>query len=125
MKRLFTVFILVLTTGVASAQVNFFHGSWEELLVKAKKENKPFYVDFWATWCGPCKMMNPVIEQVKSNNENLEVVKVNVDEERDLAVKYQIRSIPTLVLFKEGVPVWRNSGVLTEQKISDKIKEVL
>jgi thioredoxin 1 len=70
-------------------------------------------------------MMNPVIEQVKSNNENLEVVKVNVDEERDLAVKYQIRSIPTLVLFKEGVPVWRNSGVLTEQTISDKIKEVL
>lgn len=95
--------------------------NFEEIL----KSEKPVLVDFWAAWCGPCKMMNPVLEQVKNKNNNLEVVKINVDEERDLAVKYQIRSIPTLVLFKEGKPIWRNSGVLNEQMLTDKIKDVL
>jgi thioredoxin 1 len=95
--------------------------NFEEIL----KSEKPVLVDFWAAWCGPCKMMNPVLEQVKNKNSNLEVVKINVDEERDLAIKYQIRSIPTLVLFKEGKPIWRNSGVLNEQMLTDKIKDVL
>jgi thioredoxin 1 len=95
--------------------------NFEEIL----KSEKPVLVDFWAAWCGPCKMMNPVLEQVKNKNSNLEVVKINVDEERDLAIKYQIRSIPTLVLFKEGKPIWRNSGVLNEQLLTDKIKDIL
>lgn len=95
--------------------------NFEEIL----NSEKPVLVDFWAAWCGPCKMMNPVLEQVKNKNSNLEVVKINVDEERDLAIKYQIRSIPTLVLFKEGKPIWRNSGVLNEQMLTDKIKDVL
>lgn len=87
--------------------------------------SKPTLVDFWAEWCGPCKMMNPVMERIKEKREDIEVVKINVDENRELAMKYQIRSIPTLVLFKEGVPIWRNSGVLNEDMINHSLKQIL
>jgi thioredoxin 1 len=89
------------------------------------KSEKPILVDFWAEWCGPCKMMNPVMERIKEKREDIEVVKINVDENRELAMKYQIRSIPTLVVFKEGVPIWRNSGVLNEDMINHSLKQIL
>lgn len=73
--------------------------NFEELVLKSKK---PVLVDFWAPWCGPCKMIAPVLETLANENDDILIVKVNVDDNKVLAGKYQVRGIPTLVLFKEG-----------------------
>lgn len=66
------------------------------------KSDKTVLVDFWAVWCGPCRMLSPVVDQVAEENPNIKVCKVNVDEEQQLAVKYGVMSIPTLLVFKGG-----------------------
>ena len=69
-------------------------------------------VDFFATWCGPCKMMHPVLEQLKDElGESVRVIKIDVDKNMDLSMQYRIQSVPTLMLFKNGAAVWRQSGV--------------
>ena len=79
---------------------------------------QPVLVDFWAEWCGPCQMLGPVIDQIATEQEGKAVVaKVNIDDAHDLARRYQIQSIPTLIVFKDGEPVQRLNGVQPKERI--------
>lgn len=88
--------------------------------------DKPTLVDFWAPWCGPCKMMTPIIEETKTKlGDKATVLKVNVDENKEVSIKYGIRSIPTLVLFQKGQPIWRQSGVVQSSKLVEEVEKVV
>ena len=79
---------------------------------------KPVLVDFFATWCGPCKMLAPILKEVKDElGENISIIKIDVDKNQPLAAQYQVRGVPTMMLFQNGKQLWRQSGVLTKQEI--------
>lgn len=96
--------------------------SFKELL----NGDLPVVIDFWAEWCGPCKMISPVIDELATEYEGKVVIgKVNVDENEDLPVEYGIRSIPTILFFKNGELVDKHVGGTTKAVLEEKIKELL
>ena len=79
---------------------------------------KPVLVDFFATWCQPCKMMHPVLEQVKATlGDRIRIIKVDVDKHRQIAAAYQIQSVPTLMLFQNGEMLYRQSGAMSRNEV--------
>ena len=84
--------------------------------------DKTVLIDFYADWCGPCKMFSPVVEAVASENEDIKVVKVNVDDAQDLAIQYQVMSIPTTVVIKEGKEVNRAVGMVSKSDLLEMVK---
>lgn len=82
------------------------------------QSDKMVLIDFWAAWCGPCQMLSPIVDKFAEENSQYKVVKINVDEEKELAIKYDIMSIPTLVVINNGKEVNRSTGVIPMEMIS-------
>lgn len=88
------------------------------------ESEKPILVDFFATWCGPCQMLSPTLKQVKDQlGERVSIIKIDVDKNPEIAESYRVRGVPTLMLFQNGVQLWRQSGVLSQDEIVRTILE--
>lgn len=88
------------------------------------KSEKPVLIDFFATWCGPCKALAPILKQVKDSlGERITILKIDVDKNQQISNQYQVRGVPTMILFQKGKQLWRQSGVLSKEEIIKNILE--
>ena len=94
----------------------------ENFQAEITKSDKPVLVDFWAVWCGPCQMMAPILHELETKMPDVQVGKVNVDEQMDLARQFRVVSIPTLIIFKNGQEVQRMVGVTSKEELKDALK---
>jgi len=146
MKKKILYIILIIAFIGGLILVNTIINKENEKLISPQKENKEEYkmevvkvtnknfdeevlrsekkvlVDFYADWCGPCKMLSPIIEEIANENTDIKVVKINVDEAQDIAAKYNVMSIPTLVVIKNGEEVNKSVGFISKEQVLNLIK---
>lgn len=95
-------------------------GNFKKLI----NDSQPVLVDFYADWCGPCKIQAPILKEVSAAIEGkARIIKIDVDRNQAIAQQYQVRSIPTMILFKHGKPVWRQAGVAQKNQLLDLIRQ--
>ena len=102
------------------AIIELTEADFEDVVVKS---DKPVLIDFWAAWCGPCKMLSPVIDEISDERDDYVFCKVNVDEERELSRKFGIMSIPTLIVLEKGEPVKTSVGYKPKEDVLDFLDE--
>lgn len=103
------------------SETNFTDQNFSEEVLKA---DKPVLVDFWAPWCGPCRVQGPIIDELEKEVSGIKVGKLNVDENNQTAMQYSVMSIPTLIIFKNGQPVEQMVGVQQKDQLKKKLEAV-
>ena len=101
----------------------FKHINKENFKTEILDSKEPILVDFFATWCGPCNMLSPILENISNTRADFNIAKVNIDELRDLAIDYEVEVVPTLLIFKNGKVVGRIEGLVSEEEIVNKVQE--
>lgn len=101
------------------AEIVITKGNFEDEVLHS---DKPVLIDFWATWCGPCRMLAPIIEEIANERADIKVGKVDVDDEGELATKFGVSSIPTVVLMKDGKEIGRSVGYRPKEQLLEMLK---
>lgn len=99
------------------------HINKENFKTEILDSKEPILVDFFATWCGPCNMLSPILENISNTRADFNIAKVNIDELRDLAIDYEVEVVPTLLIFKNGKVIGRIEGLVSEEEIVNKVQE--